>query len=200
VRPPGSWTWASFARAHNASSARALTLPGKAAALYDGKKTKTYSDQANFVPFIVETGGRINAAGLHSSPGSCRRARLDLRGRHGRAALRGISRALALQQGYMLAQTGPAVSAAVALPVRERRDARHPEAQAQDVAEPFVLYVGVRHGHGLDDHSRVRARGREDVGSEEFVVLIFAAPAVRECRMRSAVRALSIARVLLRCG
>jgi hypothetical protein len=26
--------------------------------------TKTYSDQANFVPFIVETGGRINAAGL----------------------------------------------------------------------------------------------------------------------------------------
>jgi hypothetical protein len=26
--------------------------------------TKTYSDQANFVPFIVETGERINAAGL----------------------------------------------------------------------------------------------------------------------------------------
>ena len=50
------------------------------------------------------------------------------------------------------------------------------EAQAQDVAEPFVLHVGVRHGHGLDDHSRVRARGREDVGSEEFVVLMFAAP------------------------
>jgi hypothetical protein len=71
---------------------------------------------------------------------------------------------------------GPAVSAAVALPVRERRDARHSEAQAQDVAEPFVLNVGVRHGHGLDDHSRVRARGREDVGSEEFVVLVFAAP------------------------
>jgi hypothetical protein len=40
------------------------TIPGKAAALYDGKKTKTYSDQANFVPFIVETGERINAAGL----------------------------------------------------------------------------------------------------------------------------------------
>jgi hypothetical protein len=31
---------------------------------YSSKKTKTYSDQANFVPFIVETGGRINAAGL----------------------------------------------------------------------------------------------------------------------------------------
>jgi hypothetical protein len=41
------------------------TIPGKAAALCDGKKTKTYSDQANFVPFIVETGARINAAGLH---------------------------------------------------------------------------------------------------------------------------------------
>jgi hypothetical protein len=40
------------------------TIPDKAAALYDGKKTKTHSDQANFVPFIVETGGRINAAGL----------------------------------------------------------------------------------------------------------------------------------------
>jgi hypothetical protein len=41
------------------------TIPGKAAAIYDDKKTKTYSDQANFVPFSVETGGRINAAGLH---------------------------------------------------------------------------------------------------------------------------------------
>ncbi len=41
------------------------TIPGKAAALYDGKKTKTYSDQANLVPFVVETGGRVNAAGLH---------------------------------------------------------------------------------------------------------------------------------------
>ncbi len=46
----------------------------------------------------------------------------------------------------------------------------------QDVAEPFVLHVGVRRGHGLDDHSRVRARGRKDVGSEEFVVLMLAAP------------------------
>jgi hypothetical protein len=39
-------------------------IPGKAAALYEDKKTTTYSDQANFVPFIVETGGHINAAGL----------------------------------------------------------------------------------------------------------------------------------------
>jgi hypothetical protein len=41
------------------------TIPGRAAAIYDDKKKKTNSDQANFVPFIVETGGRINAAGLH---------------------------------------------------------------------------------------------------------------------------------------
>jgi hypothetical protein len=71
---------------------------------------------------------------------------------------------------------GPAVSAAVAVPVPERRDAWYPEAQAQDVAEPFVLHVSVHHEHGLDDHSRVWARRREDVGSEEFVVLMFAAP------------------------
>ena len=62
-------------------------IPGKAAALYEDKKTKTYSDQANFVPFIVETGGRNQrgrpAAACNSSPGSCRwrpRARLDSRG------------------------------------------------------------------------------------------------------------------------
>jgi hypothetical protein len=43
----------SMCRAHNASSARALTqIQGKAATIYDGKKTKTCSDQANFVPFI----------------------------------------------------------------------------------------------------------------------------------------------------
>ncbi len=83
------------------------TITGKAAALHDGKKTKTYSDQANFVPFIVETGGRINAAGLQFLS---RILPLEAEGtagltrRHGRAALRGISRALALQQGYMLAQ------------------------------------------------------------------------------------------------
>ncbi len=64
------------------------TIPCKAAALACLYETKTYSDQA-----VVETGGRINAAGLqflsrilpacNSSPGSCRwrpRVRLDLRG------------------------------------------------------------------------------------------------------------------------
>ncbi len=44
---------------------RSDTIPGKAAAIYDGKKTKTCSDQANFVLFMVEAGERINAAGLH---------------------------------------------------------------------------------------------------------------------------------------
>ncbi len=83
------------------------TIPGKAAAIYDGKKSKTYSDQANFVPFIVETGGRIDAAVLHFLS---RILPLEAEGtagltrRHGRAALRCISRTLALQQGYMLAQ------------------------------------------------------------------------------------------------
>jgi hypothetical protein len=68
------------------------TIPGKAAALDEGKKTKTYSDQASFVPFIVETGGRINAAGLQFLS---RILPLEAEGtagltrRHGRAALRG---------------------------------------------------------------------------------------------------------------
>jgi hypothetical protein len=59
-----------------------------------------------------------------------------------------------------------------------------------------VLHAVVRHGHWLDDDSRVRARGREDVvGSEAFVVLMLAAfriaRSVREGSMRLAVRALS---------
>jgi hypothetical protein len=90
------------------------TIPGKAAAIYDGKKAKTYSDQANFVPFIVETGGRINAASLHFLS---RILPLEAEGtaavtrRHGRAALRGISRALALQQGDMLSQIAEEIHA-----------------------------------------------------------------------------------------
>jgi hypothetical protein len=38
--------------------------PGRAAAVYNGITVAKYGDQSNFVPFIVETGGRINAAGL----------------------------------------------------------------------------------------------------------------------------------------
>ena len=116
--PHGSWTWASFARAHNCTQRLVNKgtdiIPRKAAALYEDKKTKTYSDQANFVPFIVETGGRINAVGLQFLS---RILPLEAEGtagltrRHGRAALRGISRALALQQGYMLAQIAEEIHA-----------------------------------------------------------------------------------------
>ncbi len=75
------------------------TIPGKAAALYDSKKTKTYS-HANVVPFIVETGGRINAAGLQflfriqplEAEGTA-----GLTRRHGRA---GISRSYFLLVAY----------------------------------------------------------------------------------------------------
>jgi hypothetical protein len=75
------------------------TISGKAAAIYDGKKTKTHSHQANFVLFIVETGRHINAAVLHFLS---RMLPLEAEGtagltrRHGRAALRGISRATGL--------------------------------------------------------------------------------------------------------
>ena len=79
-------------------------IPGKAAALYEDKKTKTYSDQANFVPFIVETGGRAGLQFLSRILPLEAEGTAGLTRRHGRAALRGISRALALQQGYMLAQ------------------------------------------------------------------------------------------------
>ncbi len=53
------------------------------------------------MPFIVETGGRRPAIPLQDR---CRSGTAGLTLRHGRAALRGNSRALALQQGYMLAQ------------------------------------------------------------------------------------------------
>jgi hypothetical protein len=69
--------------------------------------------QANLVPFIVETGGRINAAGLQFLSMILLEAEgtAGLTRRHGRAALRGISRALALQQGYMLAQIAEEIHA-----------------------------------------------------------------------------------------
>jgi hypothetical protein len=74
--------------------------------LYSNIKVAKYRDQSNFVPFIVETGGRINAAGLEffdtvsgaleSDVAAVRAAR--------RAALCGVANALIRQQGYMLAQ------------------------------------------------------------------------------------------------
>ena len=65
-----------------------------------------YGDQINFVPFIVETGGRINAAGLKffdtvsgALEGDTAKGRAARR-----AALYGVANALVRQQGYMLAQ------------------------------------------------------------------------------------------------
>ncbi len=66
------------------------------------------------MPFIVEPGGRINAAGLQLLS---RILLLEAEGtagltrRHGRAALCGISRALALQHGDMLAQIAEQIHA-----------------------------------------------------------------------------------------
>jgi hypothetical protein len=89
------------------------TIPGKAAALYEDKKT--YSDQANFVPFIVETSGRINAAGLQFLS---RILPLDAVGGRGHGWTYAEAwtccmhcAALALQQGYMLAQIADEIHA-----------------------------------------------------------------------------------------
>ncbi len=64
------------------------------------------------MPFIAETGERINAAGLHFlSRILPLEATAGLTRRHGRTALSGISRALARQQGYMLAQIAEEIHA-----------------------------------------------------------------------------------------
>ena len=65
------------------------------------------SDQSNFVPFIIETGGRISAAGLeffdNNVSGALAGDTVQARaGRH--AAVRGVTAALVRQQGYLLAQ------------------------------------------------------------------------------------------------
>jgi hypothetical protein len=44
-------------------STRALvTTPGHAAEAYAAVKAAKYADQDNFIPFILETGGRVNKA------------------------------------------------------------------------------------------------------------------------------------------
>ncbi len=62
------------------------------------------------VPMVLEPGGRIDAAGLRILPLEAE-GTAGLTRRHGPAALRGISRALALQQGYMLAQIAEEIHA-----------------------------------------------------------------------------------------
>jgi hypothetical protein len=80
--------------------------PGRAAAVYNDIKVEKYRGQSNFVPFIVETGGRINAAWLEffdnvsgALEGDTARVRAARR-----ATLHGVAAALVRQQGYMLAQ------------------------------------------------------------------------------------------------
>ncbi len=73
--------------------------------MYSGIKAAKYGDQNNFVPFIVETGGRINTAGLDffdTVSGAMEGDTAEVRAR--RAALYGVADALVRQQGYMLAQ------------------------------------------------------------------------------------------------
>ncbi len=65
-----------------------------------------YGDQSNFVPLIVETGGKINTAGLdffYTVSGALEGDTAKVRAAR-RAALYGVADALVRQQGYMLAQ------------------------------------------------------------------------------------------------
>ena len=95
-------------------AAGAAVIPGRAAAVYSVIKEAKYRDQSNFVPFIVETGGRINAAGLEffdkvsgaleGGTARVRAARRAARCAARRAALYEVAASLVKQQGYMLAQ------------------------------------------------------------------------------------------------
>ncbi len=58
----GSWMWAWCAPARGGAGAD--TTPGVAAEEYAATKSARYADQFNFVPLIVETGGRVNCAGI----------------------------------------------------------------------------------------------------------------------------------------
>ena len=101
--------------------AGADTTPGTAAARYEQTKKDRYSDQPNFVPFIVETGGRVGDAGLQfldllagvkhekavaaaMGPRVARTNALALALRRKRTVVRGALRAMTLQHGFMMAQ------------------------------------------------------------------------------------------------
>ncbi len=91
-----------------------------AAEAYAATKSARYADQHNFVPFIVETGGRVNRAGtqfldllsgvadLQMWPvlvdgRPLRFGAVALAYRRKRAALGGVLRELTRQQGFRLA-------------------------------------------------------------------------------------------------
>ena len=101
--------------------AGADTTPGTAAARYEQTKKDRYADQPNFVPFIVETGGRVGDAGLQfldllagvkhekavaaaMGPRAARTNALALALRRKRTVVRGALRAMTLQHGFMMAQ------------------------------------------------------------------------------------------------
>ncbi len=44
------------------------TTPGLAAEAYAAVKAAKYADQDNFIPFILETGGRVNKAACEQVP------------------------------------------------------------------------------------------------------------------------------------
>ncbi len=51
-------------------------------------------------------------------------------------------------------------------------DTGDPEAEPQDLAEVRVWNLVKRRGHRLDDHSRIRARGREAVEYYSYIIII----------------------------
>jgi hypothetical protein len=103
-------TYVRTARARRACSLQLAKgtdrTPGRAAAVYNDIKVATYGDQSNFVPLTVETGKRINAAGLEffdTVSGALEGDTAKVRAAR-RAELYGVADALVRHQGYMLAQ------------------------------------------------------------------------------------------------
>ena len=67
--PPGWWTWVVCPGTRRPLSMGTDQTPSRAAAPSFIKTAKS-SGQSNFVPFVVETGGRINATGLEFFDGA----------------------------------------------------------------------------------------------------------------------------------
>ena len=85
-------------------AAGAHRRPGAAAKAYCTAKMAKYSDQPNFIPFIVETGGRINDEARAWVEQLCDAQEAPEDRGHQSAVFRDVSRALVKQQGYMPAQ------------------------------------------------------------------------------------------------
>ncbi len=95
--------------------------PGRAAAEFSTIKTTKYSDQSNFVPFVVETGGWINDVGLDffdKVSGALEGDSSQVRARK-QHCVGPASAALVKQQGYLLAQIVKEIHAPDCLAVGE---------------------------------------------------------------------------------